>query len=85
MKFKLSIKNLGITSLEITNLTSVWMYLPTVFRIMYIATTNNSLINNQNINVVGNKKTKQKKNNTGAVDFKIDPWGSEQKSSPYTH
>ena len=50
---------------------SVWMYLPTVFGSMYIATTKNSLTNNKNINVVGNKKI------VGAVDFRIDPWGNE--------
>ena len=53
---------------------SVWMYLPTVFGSMYIATTKNSLTNNKNINVVGNKKI------AGAVDFKIDPLGNEQKN-----
>ena len=55
------------------------MYLPTVSESMYIATTKNSLINNKNINAVGNKKI------AAAVDFKIDPWGSEQKTSPYAH
>ena len=51
------------------------MYLPTVFGSMYIATTKNSLINNKNINAVGNKKKK-----AGSVDFKIDPSGSKQKN-----
>ena len=50
------------------------MYLPTVFGSMYIATTKNSLINSKNINVVGNWKI------AGAADFKIDPWGNEQKN-----
>ena len=51
------------------------MYLPTVFQSMYIAATKNYLINNKNINAVGNKKK-----NAGAADFKIDPWVSEQKN-----
>ena len=51
------------------------MYLPIVFGSMCIATTKNSLISNKNINAMGNKKRI-----AGTVDFKIDPWGSEQKS-----
>ena len=51
------------------------MYLPIVFGSLYIATTKNSLISNKNISAMGNKKRI-----AGTVDFKIDPWGSEQKN-----
>ena len=51
------------------------MYLPSVFRSMHKSATKNSFINNKNINAVGNKKKI-----AGAVDFKIDLWGIEQKT-----
>ena len=53
----------------------MYLYLPTVFGSMYIATIKNPLINNKNINAVGNKKKI-----AGTVDFKVDPWESEQKN-----
>ena len=72
MKFKLSIKNLG--SFRSARTPQVYECTYLQFWKHVLSNNQNSLLNNKNINAVENKKT------AGPVDFKIDPWGSEQKN-----